>query len=145
MQNKTILLVEDNADDIELALTGLQEINCDFHVEVACDGKTALSYLFDNTAMESEEAKNKPDLILLDIKLPDMNGFDLLKQVRANKSSKRIPVVIFSSSDEASDISRGYDLGANSYLQKPLSYDTFTQVLEYLGLYWLTMNIVPRY
>lgn len=134
MTQQTILLVEDNVDDVELARHGFKHMGVDCHIEVASDGELALDYLHGETS-------DKPALVLLDINLPGMSGFEVLKRVRENETTRRIPVIILSSSDEASDITRGYNLGANSYLCKSVELFEFRKILENLGLYWLETNI----
>ncbi len=143
MVEQTILLVEDNADDVELAMHGLREMRTDCQIEIARNGEQALDYLFCAGEYAQRDPRDKPALILLDIRLPDISGFEILKRLRDSQENRRIPVVILSASDDESDIVAGYDLGANSYLCKPVKFSAFSDVLEQLGLYWLAMNTPP--
>jgi two-component system response regulator len=129
-------LVEDNADDVELTRHGLNSLKISYDINVVANGEQALTYL----DCDGNEKSEKPDLILLDIGLPGISGLEVLKRVRSTESCRRIPIVILSASEEEDDIARGYDLGANSYLCKPLNYSAFASVMKQLGLYWLQTN-----
>jgi len=141
INDKYILLVEDNPDDVDLTIMALEKNNILNKVRVARDGEEALSFLFD------EEAGNKetelPAVILLDLNMPKVNGLDVLKQIRKNVKTKRLPVVILTSSNEEQDIIRGYDLGANSYICKPVDFKNFVNAIKQLGQYWLVINKSP--
>lgn len=141
MPGQMILLVEDNADDVELAMHGFRKIRTDCRVEVVRDGEEALDFVFCSGRYADREPTDKPALVLLDIGLPGISGLEVLRCLRENKESRRIPVVILSTSDEDSDIVQSYNLGVNSYLCKPVEFSTFSDVLEQLGLYWLVMNV----
>jgi two-component system response regulator len=143
VSEKVILLVEDNADDEELTLRALAKSNIMNRVVVARDGVQALDYLF----MREEHAARDPNeavqVILLDLKLPRLDGLEVLRQLRADPRTKLLPVVILTSSREERDILRGYDLGANSYIQKPVDFTQFVDAVRQLGLYWLVLNQPP--
>jgi CheY-like chemotaxis protein len=134
-EEKVILLVEDNPDDEALAIRALRKNNIKNEIVVARDGVEAIDYL--------EGDGRKPCLILLDIKLPRKNGFDVLAQVRGGAKTRMIPVVILTSSREEDDLARGYSLGANSYIRKPVDFKQFTEAVRQLGLYWLGINEPP--
>ncbi|HUX91918.1 MAG TPA: response regulator [Gallionellaceae bacterium] len=137
---KKILLVEDNPDDVELALLALQASGMEnSHTVVARDGQEALDYL-QRTAHGSVA---KPEVILLDLKLPRIDGFEVLKRVRANPATRYLPIVILSSSREERDLITCYELGANSYIQKSLDFSIFSESVRQIGQYWLCLNEVP--
>lgn len=140
---QSILLVEDNSDDIELTLRAIQRLDASFDMVVTRDGQEALDFLFAEGKYIDRDVTELPNLILLDLKLPKLNGLDVLKKIRERKTTQRIPVVILSTSDDIKDISNGYELGINSYIQKPLSYSTFCETIEVLGKYWLATNTPP--
>ena len=131
---KTILLVEDNADDEQLTLRAMRQSDIPNIIRVARDGAEAIDYLFGATA------GRLPDLVLLDLKLPKISGLEVLQRIRAEDHSKALPVVILTSSDEERDIVKSYNLGANSYIRKPVDFDEFIDAVRQLGLYWLLMN-----
>jgi len=133
---KAILLVEDNLSDIELTQRALRKARIANELVVAEDGKKALDWLF-------EERRDLPALMLLDLKLPKVPGLEVLRRVRENAITRRLPVVILTSSDEERDVARGYDLGVNSYIRKPVDFVQFAAVIEQLGLYWLVLNQAP--
>lgn len=135
--NKHILLVEDNQDDIDLTIMALEKSNILNDVVVARDGEQALEKLIGPIV---EEPPKLPALVLLDINMPKMNGLEVLRVIRSNERTRRLPVVILTSSREEQDIIRGYDLGANSYIRKPVDFDNFIQAVKQLGLYWLVLN-----
>jgi two-component system, response regulator len=141
--NKTILLVEDNPDDQALTLRALKKSNILNDVFVAHDGVEALDYLF----CRGDHAVRNPDvhpaIILLDLKLPKIDGLEVLKQIRANPATRFLPVVILTSSREDRDLIEGYRLGANSYICKPVDFDQFVGAVQTLGLYWLVLNQFP--
>ena len=143
MSEKVILLVEDNADDEELTLRALKKSNIMNRVVVARDGAEALDYLFVRGAHASRDPQEAPQVILLDLKLPKLDGLEVLRQLRAEPRTKLLPVVILTSSREEQDILRGYDLGANSYIQKPVDFTQFVDAVRQLGLYWLVLNQPP--
>lgn len=140
MNEKVILLVEDNPRDEALTLRALKKSNIVNQVVVARDGVEALGYLLGND--ESSEPVLKPQLVLLDLKLPKINGLQVLEQLRKNERTKRLPVVVFTSSSEEEDLIKSYNLGANSYVRKPVDFEQFLDATRQLGLYWLVLNEV---
>ena len=138
-----ILLVDDNRMDIELALDAFREAHLSNRIEVAGGGRQALDYLLGAGAYADRAAYPLPDLILLDLKMPGIDGFEVLRQVKATPLVKRIPVVILTSSREEGDRAMSYDIGANSYLVKPVSFEGFLTVIRKIEDYWLTLNIAP--
>ena len=137
-----ILLVEDNPDDVSLTLRALKSHNITNDVIVAQDGAQALAYLF-GTERERRAEQDLPAVVLLDLKLPKVNGMEVLQRIRADEGTRLLPVVILTSSDEERDVIEGYSLGANSYVRKPVDFVEFTQAAKQLGLYWLLMNQAP--
>jgi two-component system, response regulator len=140
---KAILLVEDNADDEALTLRALKKNNISNEIVVARDGVEALDYLFCTGAYAGRNSAALPELILLDLKLPKLDGFEVLKRLRSNARTKLLPVVILTSSKERQDIVNGYGLGANSYVRKPVDFQQFLDGVRQLGLYWLVLNERP--
>lgn len=138
-----ILLVEDNADDEALTLRALKKNNIHNQVEVVRDGSEALDFLFRTGKFKNWEKKNYPLLILLDLKLPKIDGLNVLKKIRESEATKLLPVVVLTSSKEESDLVRSYDLGANSYVRKPVDFNEFIEAVRQLGLYWLILNEPP--
>jgi len=143
MSNSVILLVEDNPDDELLALRALRKSGVPHEVVVAHDGVEALDYLFAGGQHEGREARTLPQLVLLDLKLPRLDGLEVLKRLRANDRTRLLPVVILTSSRERSDMLEGYSLGANSYVRKPVNFEQFIKAIEQLKLYWLVLNETP--
>ncbi len=140
METKLILLVEDNEDDELLMLRALKKNHILNRVIVARDGVEALDYLFSTGKYAGKDAEPLPQLILLDLKLPKLNGLEVLKRIRAEKRTKYIPVVVLTSSTEEQDIISSYDLGANGFVQKPMDFNKFVEVANQLGVYWLGVN-----
>ncbi|HEY73405.1 MAG: two-component system response regulator [Anaerolineaceae bacterium 4572_32.2] len=143
MKEKVILLVEDNPDDELLTLRALKKNNISNKVVVARDGAEALDYLFGVGAYAGRDIDETPQVILLDLRLPRINGMEVLRRLRANEQTKLLPVVILTSSDEERDIVESYSLGANSYIRKPVDFDQFAQAVRQLKLYWLLLNEPP--
>jgi len=141
---RTILLVEDNVDDIELTLRAFKSNRIGNEVIVARDGQEALDYLFGTGKFEGRDPRQIPAMILLDLKLPKIDGLEVLRRVREDERTRLSPVVILTSSAEEGDVYRGYDLGANSYIRKPVDFDQFGESVRQLGLYWLLLNEPPR-
>ena len=139
-----ILLVEDNPNDIKLTLRALQKNNLANHVHVVNDGAEALDFLFFRGKYEGRNVNEKLKLILLDLKLPKLDGLEVLKAIKSDERTKTIPVVILTSSKEERDIVEGYNLGVNSYVVKPLDFDQFISSVAELGLYWLIINEPAR-
>ena len=137
-----ILLVEDNPDDVELALHALKKNNIANHVEVVRDGQEALDYLF-YKGKYSNSPHPLPGLILLDLKLPKVDGIEILKDIKVDRKRKLIPVVVLTSSKEEKDVIESYDLGVNSYIRKPVDFDQFVETVKHIGFYWLLMNEQP--
>lgn len=143
MANKTILLVEDNLDDVDLTLHALKKNNIRNEIIVAYDGAEALDYLFGTGKYSGRDLSSMPTIILLDLKLPKVDGLEVLRRLRANEHTKLLPVVILTSSKEEQDILKGYSLGVNSYVRKPVDFNQFAEAVSHLGLYWLLLNEVP--
>jgi two-component system, response regulator len=143
MSDKVILLVEDNPDDELLTLRALRKNNVLNKVVVARDGVEALDYLFGTGGHSGRDTAIMPQLILLDLKLPKIDGLEVLKRLRADERTRLLPVVILTSSREEQDMLNGYGLGANSYVRKPVNFEQFVQAIEQLKLYWLILNEAP--
>jgi two-component system response regulator len=143
MDDKSILLVEDNTDDVELTLRAFKQNNISNKVVVARDGVEALDYLMGTGMYKGRNVLDLPVVVLLDLKLPKVDGLEVLKQIRNNKMTRLLPVVILTSSIEENDIITGYKLGANSYVRKPVDFTQFVEAIKLLGLYWLLWNEPP--
>src|SRR5215208_3516550 len=143
MENKSILLVEDNADDELLTLRALKANNIENKVSVVRDGEEALDFLFCANTYADRDPHNLPRLILLDVKLPKMDGLEVLRRLRADPRTRLLPVVMLTSSREHQDMLAGYGLGANSYVRKPVNFEQFVGAVEQLKLYWLSLNEAP--
>jgi two-component system response regulator len=143
MNNKIILLVEDNPDDVELTLRAFRKNNISNKIIVARDGVEALDYLYARGQYDRRDEKDLPVLALLDLKLPKINGLEVLRQIRSTELTRLLPVVILTSSSEEQDVIEGYKLGANSYIRKPVDFKDFEQAINTLGLYWLIWNEPP--
>jgi two-component system response regulator len=140
MEEKIILLVEDSPDDVDLTLRAFKQNNILNKVVIARDGVEALDYLMGTGIHAGRDVKDLPVVTLLDLKLPKMDGLEVLKQVRNNELTRLLPVVILTSSNEENDIISGYKLGANSYIRKPVDFTHFVEAVKSLGLYWLVWN-----
>jgi CheY-like chemotaxis protein len=138
-----ILLVEDNPDDLELALHALRREKLANHIEVARDGEQALDFIFCRANYAQRNFNDQPKLILLDLKLPKVDGLQVLREVKNDPRTQAIPVVILTSSKEEKDLVEGYRLGVNSYIQKPVDFDQFRGAIKAVGLYWLVVNQPP--
>jgi CheY-like chemotaxis protein len=138
-----ILLVDDSQDDVDLTLHALRRENVAERIAVARDGEEALDFIFCRGAYAQRADEQPLHLILLDLKLPKVNGMEVLKAIKSDPVTRTIPVVILTSSKEERDLVEGYDLGANSYIQKPVEFDQFRQVVKTIGLYWLITNERP--
>jgi CheY-like chemotaxis protein len=143
MNSKVILLIEDNPSDIALTERALVRNNITNTLVVAQDGQEGLDYLFGAGQHAGRDVAALPVLILLDLKLPKVDGLDVLRQIRADARTRRVPVVILTSSREEQDVAAGYDLGVNSYIRKPVDFHQFTETIRQLGLYWLVINEAP--
>ena len=142
MESRPILLVEDNPDDQTLILRALKKGNILNPVIVANDGVEALDYIF-GTGSQADRGRTRPAVVLLDIKMPKMNGLEVLERIREDESTKRTPVVMLTSSDAEADLIRSYDLCANSYIRKPVNFADFSKAITQVGLYWLLLNEPP--
>lgn len=140
MDNRFIFLVEDNPDDEALTLRALKRNNIGNQVVVARDGADALDFLFGRGSHAGRGPSVMPQVVLLDLKLPKIDGLEVLRQLRENESTKLLPVVILTSSNEEQDLLKGYALGANSYVRKPVDFNQFSEAVRELGLYWLVLN-----
>jgi CheY-like chemotaxis protein len=140
---KVILLVEDNPDDEALTVRALKKNKVSNEVAVARDGLEALDYLFGEGAYAGRDTCAAPQVILLDLKLPKLDGLGVLRRLRADARTKLLPVVLLSSSNEEEDLLTGYSLGANSYVRKPVDFDQFKEAIRQLSLYWLVLNEAP--
>jgi two-component system, response regulator len=142
-QDKTILLVEDNPDDEALTLRALKKNNILNEVVVARDGVEALDYLFGTGAYTNRDLSHQPHIILLDLKLPKIDGLEVLRRLRADPRTSLLPVAILTTSNEEQDVLKSYQLGANSYIRKPVDFGQFMEAVRQLGLYWLVLNVPP--
>jgi two-component system, response regulator len=143
MNEKNILLVEDNPDDVELTLMALKESKILNKVDVTRDGVEALEYLFCTGRYAERKPASLPELVLLDLKLPKVGGLEVLEKLRSDPRTRLIPVVILTSSSEEEDIIKSYSLGANSYVRKPVEFHQFVEAVHQLGMYWLLVNEAP--
>ena len=144
-EQRLILLVEDNDDDVELTLRALRRNRVANRVDVVRDGAEALEYLFATGSYSGRDLRDTPNLVLLDLKLPKVGGLEVLERLRADARTRRLPVVLLTSSNVESDLARSYDLGANSYIRKPVDFTQFMEAGNQLGLYWLVLNEAPPY
>ncbi len=143
MSNKTILLVEDNPDDVKLTLKALERSRVANEVKVARDGVEALDYLFGTGAFAGRDMSIMPQVVLLDLKMPKMDGIEVLRRIRSDGRTKLLPVVVLTTSNEDRDRIESYRLGANSYIRKPVNFSQFAEAVQQLGLYWLILNEAP--
>jgi CheY-like chemotaxis protein len=143
MSYTTILLVEDNPSDIGLTKRALERNHIANELVVAEDGQEALDYLFGTGAHAGRHVSQPPSLVLLDLKLPGVGGLEVLRRIRGDERTRRLPVVILTSSQEEQDIAAGYDLGVNSYIRKPVDFAQFAMAIQQVGLYWLVLNQPP--
>lgn len=140
---KSILLIEDNPDDEALTLRALKRNNILNEVVIARDGVEALDYLFGTGAHDGRDTRIQPQIILLDLKLPRIDGLEVLRKLRADPRTALQPVAVLTSSNEERDILSSYQLGANSYIRKPVDFEQFTEAVRQLGLYWMVLNVQP--
>lgn len=143
MNSRPILLAEDNPDDQQLALRAFKKSNLSNEIIIAKDGVEAIEYLFGTGPYAGSELPPLPAVALLDIKMPRMDGLEVLAAIRENERTRFLPVVILTSSKEEQDIVRGYSLGVNSYVRKPVDFNEFLKAIQHMGLYWLILNEAP--
>ena len=139
-----ILLVEDSQDDLDMTLRALRKANMANHIEVARDGVEALDFIFCEGAHTARKIENMPKLILLDLKLPKIDGMEVLRRIKGDPRTKMIPVVMLTSSKEQKDVIESYGLGTNSYIVKPVDFESFAEAVQRLGMYWLLLNQPPQ-
>jgi len=142
-RKRVILLVEDNPNDIELTLRAFEKSDVTKEIVVARDGEQAIHYLHATGPHADRDPIGMPDVVLLDMKLPKIDGMGVLRRMRADERTRRLPVVVLTSSKEEKDVMASYDLGANSFVRKPVDFAQFVEAARYLGIYWLTMNEPP--
>jgi len=143
IRNRIILLVEDNPNDVELTLRAFEKSNVINEIVVACDGELALHYLFATGPHADRDRTMMPEVVLLDMELPKIDGLGVLRRMRADERTKRLPVVMLTSSKEEKDVVTSYDLGANSFVRKPVDFGLFVDAVRQLGIYWLMVNEPP--
>ena len=143
IRSRIILVVEDNPDDIELTLRAFEKSNVVNEIVVARDGEQALDYLFATGPQAGRDPNAMPEAVLLDLKLPKIDGLSVLRRLRADERTRRLPVIILTSSSEERDIVSSYDLGANSFVRKPVDFHEFVDAARQLGFYWLVLNEPP--
>jgi two-component system, response regulator len=143
MKGKNILLVEDNVSDIELTRRAFEKSHISNELTVVEDGKDAIDYLFCSGNYSNRDSKDSPSVVLLDLNLPRLNGLEVLQAIRENPQTRCLPVVILTSSDHEKDIISSYNLGTNSYIQKPVDFNHFIEAVGKLGIYWLLLNEIP--
>ncbi len=139
-----ILLVEDNQDDLDMTLRALRKANLTNHIQAVRDGAEALEFIFCQGAFAGRTFENPPKVILLDLKLPKVDGMEVLKRIKSDPRTKIIPVVVLTSSKEQKDVIQSYNLGVNSYIVKPVNFEQFATAVQELGLYWLLHNQPPK-
>jgi CheY-like chemotaxis protein len=139
-----ILLVEDSQDDLDMTLRALRKANMANHIQTARDGVEALDFIFCQGAFAARKIENIPKLILLDLKLPKIDGMEVLKRLKGDPRTKMIPVVVLTSSKEQKDVIESYGLGGNSYIVKPVDFESFAAAVQKLGMYWLLLNQPPK-
>jgi CheY-like chemotaxis protein len=139
-----ILIVEDSPQDLELALRALKKANLTNHIQVARDGVEALDFIFGEGLYAGRKMEDGPKVILLDLKLPKVNGLEVLKRIKSDVRTKAIPVVVLTSSKEQNDVVESYKLGVNSYIVKPVNFEGFAAAVQELGMYWLLLNQPPK-
>ena len=144
MQKNIIMVVEDNEDDLELTLRAFAKNNILNEIVIARDGVEALDYLFGTGQHEGRDLSIMPEVILLDLKMPRMDGLETLKSIRANETTKLLPVVVLTSSDEEQDMIKSYEYGVNSYIRKPVDFNQFVDAVRQLSLYWVVLNEHPQ-
>lgn len=140
IRNRVILLVEDNPNDVELTLRAFEKSQVLNEIVVARDGEQAIHYLFSTGPHADRDPAMMPEVVLLDMKLPKIDGLGVLRRMRSDERAKRVPVVMLTSSKEEKDVASSYDLGANSFVRKPVDFEEFVHAAKHLGLYWLYMN-----
>ena len=143
MRSRIILLVEDNPDDVELTFRAFERSKLMNEIVVARDGGEALDYLFATGAHAGRDVTLMPEVVLLDLNLPKLDGLEVLRRLRNDERTRRLPVVVLTSSNEEQDVLRSYDLGANSFVRKPMDFDQFLSAVQQLGMYWLVLNEPP--
>jgi CheY-like chemotaxis protein len=139
-----ILLVEDSQDDLDMTLRALRKANMANHIEIARDGADALDFIFCEGTHAARKIENVPKLILLDLKLPKIDGMEVLKRIKGDPRTRMIPVVMLTSSKEQKDVIESYGLGTNSYIVKPVDFESFADAVQKLGMYWLLLNQPPQ-
>ena len=145
MENIEILLVEDNPNDEELTLYALRKNNITNQIQVLRDGAEALEYIFCTGAFADRQINDPPKVVLLDLKLPKVDGLEVLERIKADARTRIIPVVVLTSSQEERDIVESYQLGVNSYIVKPVDFEQFNEAVRHIGLYWMLLNKTPLY
>jgi two-component system response regulator len=143
IRGRLILLVEDNPNDVKLTMRAFEKSNVSNEIVVVGDGEEAIEYLFATGRHAGRDLKVMPEVILLDMKLPKIDGLGVLKRLRADERTRRLPVVVLTSSKEEKDVTSSYNLGANSFVRKPVDFAEFIDAARHLGLYWLVMNESP--
>lgn len=143
MEEKVILLVEDNPDDEALTLRAFRKNNMMNRIVVVHDGEEALDFLFRRATFAMRDPDEVPEMVLLDLKLPKIDGLEVLRQIRSDPRTRLLPVVILTSSKEEQDLLEGYSQGANSYVRKPVDFNQFLEAVKQLGMYWLVLNEPP--